>query len=86
MTLRPDHSAQCRGNFLRTSVVLQGHSVDHRVESEAGSGRFDDRPGTRLTVLAEAARITKQTAGALVDQLERSGYVVRRPDPTDARA
>ncbi|MDZ4267569.1 MAG: MarR family transcriptional regulator [Mycobacterium sp.] len=42
--------------------------------------------GMRLTDLAEQARVTKQTAGALVDQLERAGYVVRRPDPSDARA
>ena len=42
--------------------------------------------GTRLTELAEQARITKQTAGFLVDQLERTGYVRRVPDPTDARA
>jgi DNA-binding MarR family transcriptional regulator len=42
--------------------------------------------GTRLTELAEQARVTKQTAGFLVDQLERSGYVRRVPDPTDARA
>jgi DNA-binding MarR family transcriptional regulator len=42
--------------------------------------------GSRLTELAEAAQVTKQTAGYLVDQLERAGYVERRPDPTDARA
>ena len=42
--------------------------------------------GSRLTDLAEAAQITKQTAGFLVDQLERAGYVERVPDPTDARA
>ncbi|MBB5953488.1 DNA-binding MarR family transcriptional regulator [Saccharothrix tamanrassetensis] len=42
--------------------------------------------GSRLTELAEAARVTKQTAGFLVDQLERAGYVERTPDPTDARA
>ena len=42
--------------------------------------------GTRLTRLAEAAQVTKQTAGHLVDQLERTGYVRRTPDPTDARA
>ncbi|MHC9291294.1 MarR family winged helix-turn-helix transcriptional regulator [Mycobacterium sp. LTG2003] len=42
--------------------------------------------GIRLTDLAEQAQVTKQTAGALVDELERAGYVVRRPDPTDARA
>jgi DNA-binding MarR family transcriptional regulator len=42
--------------------------------------------GTRLTGLAEQAQVTKQTAGFLVDQLERAGYVQRTPDPTDARA
>jgi DNA-binding MarR family transcriptional regulator len=42
--------------------------------------------GSRLTDLAEQAQITKQSAGVLVDQLERAGYVERVPDPTDARA
>lgn len=42
--------------------------------------------GIRLTDLAEQAGVTKQTAGALVDELERAGYVTRRADPTDARA
>lgn len=42
--------------------------------------------GTRLTELAQAAQVTKQTAGYLVDQLEHAGYVERTPDPTDARA
>jgi DNA-binding MarR family transcriptional regulator len=42
--------------------------------------------GTRLTDLAEQAQVTKQTAGFLVDQLERGGYVRREPDPGDARA
>ena len=42
--------------------------------------------GSRLTELAEAAQITKQSAGFLVDQLESAGYVERTPDPTDARA
>jgi DNA-binding MarR family transcriptional regulator len=42
--------------------------------------------GTRVTDLAEQARITKQTAAFLVEQLERAGYVERVPDPGDARA
>jgi DNA-binding MarR family transcriptional regulator len=42
--------------------------------------------GTRLGELAEQAQVTKQTAGFLVDQLERAGYVERVPDPSDARA
>ena len=45
-----------------------------------------DEGGTRLTVLAERARVAKQTATALVDRLERAGYVERVPDPTDGRA
>jgi DNA-binding MarR family transcriptional regulator len=42
--------------------------------------------GTRLSVLAEQARVTKQSAGFLVDQLEAAGYVERVPDPSDRRA
>ncbi len=45
-----------------------------------------DPDGTRLSVLAERAQIAKQTATALVDKLERTGYVERVPDPTDGRA
>jgi DNA-binding MarR family transcriptional regulator len=42
--------------------------------------------GIRLTALAEAALLTKQTMGYLVDDLEALGYVERVPDPTDRRA
>jgi DNA-binding MarR family transcriptional regulator len=42
--------------------------------------------GVRVTDLAEQAGVTKQTAGGLIDELERSGYVARTPDPSDARA
>jgi DNA-binding MarR family transcriptional regulator len=45
-----------------------------------------DPQGTRLSELAERAQIAKQTATALVDKLERAGYVERVPDPTDGRA
>ena len=51
-----------------------------RIAARIGPG------GTRLTHLAEQALVTKQTAGHLVDQLERAGYVRRVPDPTDKRA
>ena len=44
------------------------------------------RDGSRVTDLAEAAQLTKQTVGFLVDQLERAGYVERAPDPRDGRA
>lgn len=42
--------------------------------------------GSRVTELAEMAHVTKQTAGFLVEQLERAGYVTRVADPADARA
>jgi DNA-binding MarR family transcriptional regulator len=42
--------------------------------------------GSRLTELSSQAGITKQSAGFLVDQLEREGYVQRVPDPADGRA
>ena len=58
-------------------------------EGTLAQGRFFARigpQGNRLTELAEMAQVTKQTAGFLVDQLEKHGYVERVPDPTDARA
>ncbi|MCY1138112.1 MarR family transcriptional regulator [Actinoplanes sp. Pm04-4] len=45
-----------------------------------------DADGTRLVVLADRARIPKQTALALVNGLETAGYVERTPDPSDGRA
>jgi DNA-binding MarR family transcriptional regulator len=42
--------------------------------------------GIRLTTLAEAALMTKQSMGYLVDDLEARGYLERVPDSTDRRA
>lgn len=42
--------------------------------------------GGRLTDLAAAAGVTKQSMGPLVDDMERFGYVRRVPDPEDRRA
>src|SRR5436190_662266 len=41
--------------------------------------------GSRLTDLAAAARMTKQSMGALVDHLEEAGYAERVHDPLDGR-
>lgn len=42
--------------------------------------------GSRATELAERAGIGKAAMGELIDELERLGYVQRRPDPVDRRA
>jgi len=74
-------------------------SMESRIFGALSRAGFDDvtpaqgrlfrgvRPGgSRMTELAEGAHVTKQTAGFLVEQLERAGYVTRVPDPADARA
>jgi DNA-binding MarR family transcriptional regulator len=46
-----------------------------------------DRPeGARPTEIAAAARVTKQSMAATLDQLVELGYVERVADPTDKRA
>lgn len=42
--------------------------------------------GSRLTELAQAAGMSKQAMGKLVDQCEAWGLVTREDDPRDARA
>jgi DNA-binding MarR family transcriptional regulator len=48
--------------------------------------QYLDEEGTRVSVLAERAQITKQSMAELVAHLERHRYVERIPDPTDGRA
>lgn len=45
-----------------------------------------DPEGSRLTELAERARMTKQSVGEATSDLEQRGYVERVPDPVDGRA
>lgn len=42
--------------------------------------------GSRLTELAAHARMTLPAMSELVDDLQRIGFVERRPDPSDGRA
>ncbi|BBH65229.1 MarR family transcriptional regulator [Actinoplanes sp. OR16] len=80
-------------------MFIAYRSMERRVLEGVAAAGFDDITlaqarifqrigpgGTRLVELAEQAQVTKQTAGFLVDQLERAGYVERVPDPSDARA
>ena len=85
-----------------TSALLMfvaHRAAEARVFEAVGAAGFDDltlaqsriaqrlnREGIRVTDLAEQAGVTKQTAGALVDELAANGYVAREADPADARA
>lgn len=82
-----------------TLMFIAHRAAELQVMSALAAGGWDDLTlaqsrmlqrldpnGIRVTELAERAAVTKQTAGALVDQLEAAGYVTRVPDPTDARA
>lgn len=48
--------------------------------------RHIDAEGTRQTVLAERAGMTKQSMAYLVDALSQAGYLVVGADPHDGRA
>jgi DNA-binding MarR family transcriptional regulator len=48
--------------------------------------QYLDDGGTRVSVLAERAQMTKQSMAELVAHLEQLGYVDRVPDPSDRRA
>jgi DNA-binding MarR family transcriptional regulator len=83
------------GLLLRLLYQLHAQDIDAALR-EAG---FDDlRPahanvfpfvppeGITVSELAQLARVRKQTMAQAVDQLERLGYVERRPNPRDHRS
>ena len=70
----------------RVFVALAAEGYDDVTPAQARVFQRIAPQGSRLTDLAQQAQITKQSAGFLVDQLEKAGYVHRTADPTDARA
>lgn len=84
---------------LGTSLFIPYRYTEDRVFRTLQAAGFDDwtlaqcrvfqrisPEGSRLTDLADQAQVSKQSAGSMVDQLERLGYVRRAPDPQDGRA
>ncbi len=49
-------------------------------------GNIDPENGSRLTELAERAKMTKQSVGEVTSDLEQRGYLERVADPSDGRA
>jgi DNA-binding MarR family transcriptional regulator len=95
----PDTSARARPEnlaiLLREPLRVGAERLHARL---AASGHPEVRPphgrvfqylddtGTRVSVLAERANVTKQAMAQLVGHLEQHGYVERVPDPRDRRA
>jgi DNA-binding MarR family transcriptional regulator len=69
---------------LAGRLAARGHP-DVRAAHGAVLQYLDDA-GTRVSVLAERAQMTKQSMAQLVAHLEAHGYVERVPDPADGRA
>lgn len=72
--------------FMESAVLaaLKEHGHDLPINQARVFQRIDPE-GSRMAELAEAAQLSKQTVGSIVDQLEQSGYVRRERDPQDAR-
>lgn len=66
------------------NLRLRGH--DELTVAHINLTRNLDEDGTRLTELARRASMTKQSMSELVDQVERTGLIEKRRDPTDGRA
>lgn len=65
---------------------LQRRGFDVRMTHSAVLANIDIATGTRATVLAERAAVSKQAIGELIDDLQNRGYVRRVQDPADGRA
>ena len=69
---------------LYVGVVAAGY--DDLNAAHVALWRYPGLEGLRPSQLAERSGITKQSLNDLLGHLERHGYVLRVPDPTDKRA
>src|SRR5215475_14959594 len=69
-----------------TDAALRGAGFDDIRPGAANVFPFVPKDGITVSRLAELARVRKQSMAQAVDQLERTGYVERRPNPRDNRS
>ncbi|WP_243382283.1 MarR family winged helix-turn-helix transcriptional regulator [Geothrix alkalitolerans] len=77
---------QVMGQELVRWLAASGHADLQPAHCAAIQALWTRPEGARLTDLAQTARVTKQSMGALVDHLCRAGYAERVGDPDDRRA
>jgi DNA-binding MarR family transcriptional regulator len=70
----------------RIIQLLREEGHDELTVAHINLTRSLDAEGTRLVDLARRAAMTKQSMSELVDQVERTGLIEKRPDPSDGRA
>ena len=67
-------------------AALRAAGFDDIRPAAANIFPFVPPEGITVSRLAELARVRKQSMAQAVDQLERTGYVERRPNPHDHRS
>jgi DNA-binding MarR family transcriptional regulator len=67
-------------------AALQAAGLDGIRAPHANVIPFVPADGIQVSELARLASMRKQSMAEAVEQLERAGYVERRPDPNDRRA
>ena len=65
---------------------LHGHGFDDLDAAHLNVFQYPGPQGARPSDLAARLRISKQALSYLLGELERLGYVERRPDPEDGRS
>jgi len=92
-----NHRGPLLGALLRLASQAMTERFNRWIESSEFEGiqpahsaaiqpLWEAHDGARITALARASRITKQSMSALIADLEAAGYVERVDDPDDARA
>jgi DNA-binding MarR family transcriptional regulator len=71
---------------LEIQEALRQAGFDDINPAAANVFTFLTTEGATVSELANLSHVRKQTMAQTVEHLERSGYVVRRPNPTDRRS
>ena len=71
-------------DLVPARLAERGHGAVRAAHSAVF--QYLDDTGTAVSRLAERAQMTKQAMAELVAHLEAHGYVVREPNPADARS
>lgn len=79
-----DAFARFEDELIAAMPPFDGHAL--RASHNHVLRHLDADTGTRASVIAERAGLTRQAITQIVDELEAAGVVERVPDPADGRA